>query len=176
MHLSRLSILAEEKKTYQVQTLWPDGLRDDVRDGLCAVHKDQLAAWGDHGEQTKLAQLVRLVSPVMVHVKHIFCGLKRPCRVGDNKAADATKLIFVCSPESDYEHSKVSCRVEPKSPPTGKVLTIIVSPAEPKHQATWPKIDGWIEHWCWVEEARDLAYAPIHYSTRYSKRLWSRKK
>ena len=133
---------------------------------------------GGHGLRSRIAQFYKIVVPGMIFTGHIFQGLKRPQKKGDDMDADAKNCVYTWKPKRDFwwgggKTSGDGYIVE-VPPPAGRVFTVIVAPNLEMEQ--WPEIRGWIVDWAWVRESKELAYAPVEYQDRYAKRLWSQNK
>lgn len=140
--------------------------------GLLCSDMHQIMARGD---STLVAQFYELVVPGTILTKHVFLGLQRPLRTDGNSSADREMLVYTRKPA--YDAVWVGGRdghVKRVDAPAGCVLTVIVRPNYGKHHAEFPEIDGWINHWAWVEEDEALSGASKQWVDRYIMKLWTR--
>ena len=126
----------------------------------------------------KCAQLygIILLEGLMPSV-HAFRGLNRPLMHADDMEADRNILVYSWRPQFDYlwRNGRFNGNPTARIPPPGVVFVVLVK--EEKEPQMYPGhglIFGTIEHWSWVSEDPSLAHAPIKWSERYAKKLWSR--
>jgi hypothetical protein len=151
----------------------PDG---GVKDGLLAIRAQDLKRLWQRGQRFAIIQLYKLVIPGIILSKHIFQGLRRPLLTDGLPNADKTKWIYSRRPQFDWMPSEPTDggadRSARTSAPEGKVFVVIVSPNE-RHQAEFPMVDGWLDHWNWVQQDDGLAEAPSNWLERYDRKVWS---
>lgn len=123
---------------------------------------------------TTLGQYHGIVQTQLPDAVHLFQGVKRDLVLGDDKYADRRVLIYALTPPANFE-----CRGGrdgvfpiPRPKPFGQVFTVL---AIEYPEADAHGVSGSIEDFVWVREDARLAGAPVHYDSRYSKKVWSRK-
>lgn len=155
-----------------------------IIDGICPFSKE-VAAFGitqthiiklsNRGATVRLTHLLKIVDPGLIIAQHVFRGLKRPLQYGEDLNGDASKLIYSWKPDYDYDWPHAirfegGHGITERSAPPGQIFVVIATPNEMK--PTYPAVDYWIEsNWTWVEESKDLAFAPIECKERYDERL-----
>lgn len=154
---------------------WVDGDAKSFRLGTLGVLKSDLSAVASRGQATAIAQLYGLVLPGLRLTEHVFRGLARPLFTDGSPNGDAGKLVYSRVPAFDclWNGGKFDGRLENVPPPTGAVFAVFVSP-NVRHQDEFPAIDGWINHWAWIDEDKGLRGAPVGWVDRFDKRIWTR--
>ena len=168
-------VICKDLRVLLVKAMWIDGsgMPKEARIGLSHQTVMNLKS---HGGRARFFQLQNIVVPGLIDAQHIFQGLKRPMFSDGSMEADATKLVYTWKPPYDFDRNDVNQDVPQKHYfPKGKTFAVVVSPIREAHRADYPMIEGWINHWGIVDEAGNLAEAPINWETRYLKKLWSKK-
>ena len=147
----------------------------DAVDGNLGLLASDLRQHVIRGHSTAIAQFYGLLSTGMESTQHIFQGLQRPLRTDGNNAGDVEKFIYSRKPSFDFiwEGTKYEGTPRRRLAPPSTVFVVYVS-ANIKHRADFPNIDGWINHWTWVQEDSVLSQAPIGWVERYDRRIWTR--
>lgn len=147
----------------------------EPRVGMLAMLASDLKALGSRGQSTLIAQAYGLIAEGLILTKHVFQGLQRPLRTDGNGSADREKLVYSRKPSFDYAwrgDGATGKHVRLDAPPA-RVFAVYVSP-NVRHREDFQKIDGWINHWAWIDEDAVLSEAPKEWVDRYDSKLWTR--
>lgn len=149
--------------------------RDPFTPAKYAVNMDILHGLGSRGQYSSIAQLYGLVIPGMILSVHLFQGLNRNLYDGGFDG-DSDKFVFSRKPAYDFYWK--GCRngeqVKCMAPP-GQVFVILVSGnTKQRDKENFSDVDGWIDHWTWVDQDTILSEAPINWVDRYKTKVWSR--
>jgi len=136
---------------------------------------DDLRAIRKRGDSTLIAQFYELVIPGTILTEHVFKGLQRPLRTDGNSKADENVLVYTRKPSYDavWAGGRQGRPRRIDAPPS-RVLTVLVRPNDNRHRKDYPQIDGWINHWAWVDEDQALPHASSNWVDRYNMKLWSK--
>ena len=147
----------------------------EVRDGILGIIKQDLAFRASHGQSAVVAQLYGLVADGISRTKHIFKGVKRPLLTDGNMDGDKAILVYARKPAFDcaWRGTQFDGLVERLDPPQGCVFVVYVTPNH-RHKSQFDEIDGWINHWTWIDEDQALPEAPTDWVGRYLSRVWTR--
>ena len=129
----------------------------------------------ERGHTAAIAQFYGLLQNKMHLTDHIFRGLERKLYSDGDMNGSAMKLVYTRKAAYDWvwSGSKYDGRPEQIPAPTGCVFSIFVSP-NIRHRQAFPEIDGWINHWTWIDEDIAKPGAPENWSERFTKQVWSR--
>ena len=142
--------------------------------GTLSILCSQLQERALRGDTALVAQFFKLVIPGTILTRHIFRGLDRPCFAGGDMNADESKLIYVRKPAYDYIWiGKRDGYVKQVAAPPGGVFGVYVTP-NLKHREEFSGVDGWIDHWAWLDEDAGLSEASVGWVDRYAEKLWTR--
>lgn len=146
----------------------------EPRVGLLAMLASDLKLLGARGQSTAIAQAYGLIAEGMILSKHVFQGLQRPLRTDGNGFADREKLVYSRKPSFDYiwQGDGPTGKHVRTDAPKARVFAVYVSP-NVRHRTEFPTIDGWINHWAWIDEDAVLPEAPIGWVDRYDSKLWT---
>ena len=140
---------------------------------VLGITKEALTTIASRGLSTAIGQLYGVIAPGLIHAQHLFRGLKRPMMIGNNCGAAASRLIASWAQPRDAR--LVGTGQDPKleylDAPPNKVFVVTISMNEMLE--SFPQIYGWMDHWTWIAEDPDKIGAPIEWSKRYDKCLWT---
>jgi hypothetical protein len=142
---------------------------------LLAILNTDVETLKARGENTALAQLQSILLPGLLLTRHVFEGLRRPLLCDGSRDGDQKKLIYSRKPAIDIvvEGSVSSgLRMVQRRPPDCRVFSAIVSPND-RHRDEFPAVDGWLDHWSWVEEDFGLPEAPQNWIDRYDRKAFT---
>lgn len=151
------------------------GLADGKTVGSLAIMTKDLKERAKRSEGTRIAQLYELIINRMVRGWHCFQGLRRPLYNDGSRDGDGEKLIFTRRSAIDVVAvagaSPGNPQILKRKPPVGRTFMVVVSPNR-NHREKYPEIEGWIDHWDWVEEDPGFAGAPINWLDRFERKLF----
>jgi hypothetical protein len=142
-----------------------------------ALTTEILYGLGRRKQFSAIAQLYKLVIPGLILSAHLFQGLNRYLYCNNANSAtngDEDKFVFSRKPKQDFfwQGGRDGREVATHAP-LNQVFVVVVT-NNIKHRDEFPGVEGWIEHWSWVEEDSVLKGAPIDWVDRYKKKVWSR--
>lgn len=139
-----------------------------------ALTMDKLNGIVNRGQLSMLSQFYGLVYPGMVLSAHLFKGLNRNLYCDEAFNGDEDKYVFSRKPTNDfYWQGGKSGQESRTKAPEKQVFAVLVS-VNNKHQANFPDVAGWIEHWTWIDEDPVLSKAPNEWVDRYDEKIWSK--
>lgn len=139
-----------------------------------AVNMEILYEMGKRKQFSMIAQFYGLVIPGLILSSHLFQGLNRNLYCDNEFNGDAGKYVFSRKPAYDYYwEGGTTGREVKKLAPASQVFVVVVS-KNIKHQEKFPDVDGWVDHWNWVDEDPYLSEAPINWIDRYESKIWSK--
>lgn len=106
------------------------------------VTQDTLNDLHNRGNKTALIQLQHIVLNEMAKPVHIFRGLKRPMKVGEDGHAADNFLLYCLKGQRDWMWCGDINRANPCQPPSNQVFFVIVN--ESTHE---------IVQWGWTSES-----------------------
>ena len=151
-------------------------LDDHVLAAEYGLRKKDLAGYVGRGQFSQLAQFYTLVTDGLILSAHCFQGLRRNLHCDEKDDGDESKFVLVWKPSRDYSWSggKTGSPLQ-HSAPARSVFVVLIS-RNIRHKENFPKIEGWIDRWSWVEEDEgSLMEAPTKWIDRYEKKIWSRR-
>jgi len=136
------------------------------------LRNDTFQKYGQRWLTTPIAEYYAIVRGSIMEARHAFRGVQRPMASGT--AMDVDERIVVYTWRSLFSASWVGSqfdgRVIIKAAPPGVVFVVLVREEEANEQG----IFGSLERWNWIDEDSELPHAPVAWTTRYGKKLWSR--
>ena len=161
---------------YCVEAFFIDEGEKTPRQGLFGLLSSDFRIRANRGLSISIAQFYGLVIPGTILTKHIFRGLKRPMFTDGDQQADKSRLAYSRKPAFDcaWNGDPQNGNVEQVDAPQSAVFVVYASVNTGKHKNDYPDIDGWINHWTWVEEDSALEEAPLDWPTRFEKKLFTR--
>jgi len=140
--------------------------------GQFAARLQTINRLGRLGLGTLLAQYRGIVNTGLIITQHAFQGVKRELFFDGSTHSDKDIVAYAWKHGWDYEFRGDPFNDPPTRlmPPSGKVFVVLISPVTDGRQ----DIEGYIDHWSWVDESTDLPGAPVGWRDRYERRLWSR--
>lgn len=138
------------------------------------VSKQGITERADRGLRWQLGQMYGVLGPGLIFTEHVFQGLRRDMyvRMDRNAAASKFALAWAAKRDAQLAGDKFSPTLEFADPPLNRVFVVYISPNE--MLSDFPDVFGWAEHWTWVAADGRLAGAPVEWSDRYDKKVWSR--
>lgn len=129
--------------------------KNGIEDGKFGLLVDTLKEYAQRGEITKITQFYKLVEPGLILARHIFEGLCRSLHCDGNQSGDEDKLVYTRKPAWDFVWIGDRFRGKPgrRDVAPGTVFAVLVTPNS-SHQQELSDIDGWINHWNWIEELK----------------------
>lgn len=149
---------------------------EDANVGTLGLLVTDLRQHASRGHSTAIAQFYGLLNSGLILTQHIFRGLQRPLLTAGDNGADKNKLIYSRKPSFDYRWSGTGTTgsLEQIEAPKSAVFVVFVSP-NTRHRERFPSIDGWINHWTWIDEDDVLPQAPVGWVDRFEDKVWTRK-
>lgn len=157
---------------YLIDGLSPDQDENEVSFGIT---KDQVSRLVERGNTVRLTQFLKIVVPGLIVARCVFRGLQRPLCYGDNLHGDSEKFVYSWKPMHDFDWPASrrfdgESSVTERPAPPGMVFAVVTTPNQMR--GLFPSVDFWIENnWAWIEEARDLQFAPIDWQVRYKEKV-----
>lgn len=143
--------------------------------GTLALLVTDLRAMAERGHTAGIAQFYGLLQNKMQMTEHIFMGLERKLYSDGNTNGSASKLVYTRKDAYDWvwNGDKTNGRPMQIAAPSGCVFAVFVSP-NVRHRSAFPSVDGWINHWTWIDEDIAKPGAPENWSERFTKQVWTR--
>ena len=143
--------------------------------GTLALPVTDLRAMAERGHTAAIAQFYGLLQNKMHLTEHVFRGLERKLYSDGNMNGSASKLVYTRKAAYDWVWvgSKTDGRPMQIAAPAACVFAVFVSP-NVRHRSDYPNVDGWINHWTWIDEDIAKPGAPENWSERFTKQVWTR--
>ncbi len=164
------------KRVFLVEGLYKDAPTRSLREAKFGLTITNLEKRAKNHLHTEIAQFYTLVNDGLILTRHAFSGLERPLYCNDSSNGDKEKFVYTRKPTYDYEWSG-GRQGKPirKKAPKGHIFAVFISP-NLDQDGLYPEIQGWIEHWAWIEEDQGLSEAPINWVDRFNNKIWTQEK
>jgi len=135
------------------------------------IRAETFRAYAVRGLASAIAQYYGIVQEGMGHARWLFQGLRRPLMLGDDMHADQSALVYTWRSSVDFEWHGSPQDGSPVEmvPLPGRVFAVLVRLEDSNEFNVY----GSIERWNWIKEDPKFAEAPIGWSQRYGKKVWS---
>ena len=91
----------------------------------------------------------------------------------DRQAADKKLAVTWTARHDAYlEGDRFDPTLSLRPPPADRVFVVYIS--RNQMVTEFPDIAGWADHWGWLAADSKLAGAPVEWTDRYDRKLWSR--
>lgn len=162
---------SENGSTYETDA--PNWLSAPERQSFrIAITADALKRRIGRSLRWQLGQLYGIVGPGAINARFVYKGLKRRMYVSENHDADGDKLALTWRPANDFRFDGNPFSGEPVSypAPENSLFVVYLSPNEMCDE--FPNIDGWIEHWAWIDADPQDPARPVQWAERYDCCVW----